>query len=221
MANLTKGVLSRAFRVAVDTGLWHVNPFARLTTYKIGTRHTWTEAELLAFETRWPLGTRERLAYALLLYTGQRVGDVVRMHRRDIVAGEIHLVQEKTGTALQIPIHKELQKAMKATPGGLMLIGDKHGRAVRRNVLTVLIRNAVKAAGLDARCKAHGLRKAVMRRMAEGGASGKQMAAVSGHKTLKEIERYTAAAAQPGLAKAGLRTLKKGTKVSNKNPRSV
>jgi hypothetical protein len=44
------------------------------------------------------------------------------------------------------------------------------------------------------------------------------MQAVSGHKTLKEIERYTAAAAQPGLAKAGLKLVKG---VSNKNRRGV
>lgn len=222
MANLTKGILNRMFRVAVDAGQWHVNPFARLTTYKIGTRHTWTEAELIAFEKRWPIGTRQRLAYALLLYTGQRGGDVVRMSRRDIVNGEIYVTQEKTGDELQIPIHAELQKAMKALPAnGLALIGDANGKPLSRNGLTALIRGAVKEAGLDPRCKAHGLRKAVMRRMAESGATGKQMAAVSGHKTLKEIERYTAAANQPGLARAALGTLKKRTKVSNTGKESV
>src|ERR1700678_1218280 len=51
-----------------------------------------------AFEARWPLGTGERPPYSLLLYTGQRGGDVVRMRRQDIVGGAISLVQEKTGT---------------------------------------------------------------------------------------------------------------------------
>jgi len=58
--------------------------------------HTWTDAELAAFEARWPLGTRERLAYALLLYTAQRVGDAVEIHRADIKSGMIRVVQEKT-----------------------------------------------------------------------------------------------------------------------------
>lgn len=215
MANLTKGILSRIFRIAVDAGQWHVNPFARLTTYKIGTRHTWTEAELLAFEKRWPLGTRQRLAYALLLYTGQRVGAVVKMHRRDIVGTEIHFAPHKTDVPLIIPIHPELRKAMKAYPSkGLSLFGDERGKPVKRNSMTTFMRKAIADAGLDDRCKPHGLRKAIMRRMAEGGASTKQMAAVSGHKTLKEIERYTAAAAQPGLAKSGL-------KLSNARKRSV
>lgn len=222
MANLTKGILNRVFRVSIDAGHWNTNPFARLTAYKIGTRHTWTEAELLAFEQRWPLGTRERLAYALLLYTGQRVGDVARMHRKDIIKNEIHLVQQKTGTELQIPIHAELAKAMKAYgTKGLTLVGDKHGRAIQRNSLSLLMRRAIADAGLERRCTAHGLRKAVLRRMAEGGASSKTLAAVSGHKTLKEIERYTEAANQPKLAKAGLKLLKTGTGVSNKTRKSV
>jgi integrase len=210
MANLTKGVLARVFRVAVDAGQWHINPFARLPSYKVGTRHTWTEAELLAFEKRWPLGTRERLAYALLLYTGQRVGDVVRMHRRDVVAGEIHLAQEKTDTALRLPIDSELARAMKAMPAQtLSLFAGKRGGAMKRgDSLTTIMRKAIKAAGLPSRCTAHGLRKAIMRRMAEGGASSKQMAAVSGHKTLKEIERYTAAAEQPKLAKLAMKLSK-------------
>jgi hypothetical protein len=46
------------------------------------------------------LGTRQRLAYALLLYTGQRVGDVVKMRLADISADGIHVVQQKTVDAL-------------------------------------------------------------------------------------------------------------------------
>jgi hypothetical protein len=34
--------------------------------------HTWTQDELDRYEARWPLGTRERLAFDLLLYTGLR-----------------------------------------------------------------------------------------------------------------------------------------------------
>lgn len=154
LANLTRGVLNRVFRIAVDSGKWHHNRFARLTAYKIGTRHTWSEAELLAYEKRWPIGSRERLAYALLLYTGQRGGDVVRMRRQDIIAGEIHVVQEKTGAELKIPVHPELTKAMRAykTPG-MMLIGDAHGRPIKRNVLTTL-------EGRRPRCAMQGARSA-------------------------------------------------------------
>jgi integrase len=207
MANLTCGVLARMFAVAVRSGRWHVNPFLGIPAYKVGTHHTWTDAELLAYEARWPLGTRQRLAYALLLYTGQRVGDVVRMHRRDVADGVVSLRQEKTGTALQIPLHPELLRAMQAMPATTMSLfaGARGGAVARGEELSKIVRQAAAAAGLDRGCKAHGLRKALMRRMAEAGASGRQMQAVSGHKTLKEVERYTAAADQPKLARDALK----------------
>lgn len=71
MANLTLKSLRTLLRYAVDTGWRNDNPVAGIKQYRLGTRHTWTDAELAAFEARWPLGTRQRLAYALLLYTGQ------------------------------------------------------------------------------------------------------------------------------------------------------
>jgi Phage integrase family len=71
--------------------------------------------------------------------------------------------------------------------------------------LSEFMRRAIAAAGLPGRCNSHGLRKALMRRLAEARKSEKQIASVSGHKTLREIERYTAAADQRRLAKDTLR----------------
>ena len=56
----------------------------------------------------------------------------------------------------------------------------------------------------QAACKAHGLRKALLRGLAEAGKSSKQIAAMSGHKSLKEIERYTDKADQAKLAEAAM-----------------
>jgi integrase len=70
------------------------------------------------------------------------------------------------------------------------IITDATGKPLR--VLTDLIEAAVKRAGLPARCVAHGLRKAALRRLAEHGSTTKEIAAVSGHRSLSEIERYTA-----------------------------
>jgi len=210
MANLTKKVMHRLMRYAVRTKVRADNPFAELTAYKQGTRHTWTEAELAAYEARWPLGTRERLAYALLLYTGQRGGDVARMRRQHIINGSIHVTQEKTGTELVLPIHAELRAALKAGPSdGLSLIGDKSGRPIQRAALTEFVKRAAKAAGLPSRCLPHGLRKAILRRLAESGGTAKEIAGVSGHKTLEEIELYTAAADQQKLAAAAMNKLEK------------
>lgn len=204
MANFTKSVLQKLMKYAVKAKWRSDNPVVGVERFKAGTHHTWTEGELKTFETKWSLGTRERLAYALLLYTIQRVGDVAKMRRADIVDGELHVIQDKTGAELYLPILPELAQAMKAYPAkGLTLIGTENGRPLTRAALSHVMRDAIKAADLPAKCVSHGLRKAGMRRMAEAGFTEKQIAAWSGHKTLREIERYTQAADQRRLAKDG------------------
>jgi len=208
MANLTRSVLMKLFNYAIDIGLRRDNPFARVPRYKVGSHHTWTEDELLIYEARWPLGSRERLAYALLLYTTQRVGDAVRMRRSDVVNGALTIKQDKTGTELGIPLHPELLDAIKAGPSlGLYLIGDRTGRPITVARLSALVLAAAKAAGLPRECVPHGLRKAGIRRLAEHGCTTKQIAAMSGHRSLREIERYTAAADQKKLARQAVRKL--------------
>jgi integrase len=212
MANITRAVLSNVMGYANATGIRPDDPFAGLERYRLGTHHTWTDAEIAQFERRWPIGTRERLAFALLLYTGQRGGDVVKIVRNDIVDGQIRVSQDKTrkGTIneLMIPIHPALARALKAGPvvGMSHIVTDARGRPLRG--LTDLIARAAKIAGLPSHCVAHGLRKAALRRLAEDGSTTKEIAAMSGHRSLKEIERYTARADQARLAQSAVAKLR-------------
>jgi integrase len=215
MTNLTKRVMHRLMKYAISTGIRRDNPFADLPDYKLGRHHTWTDQELDAYEAKWPLGTRERLAYALLLYTGQRGGDVVKMHRSDIRNGAIRVVQEKTAEddddEQRITIHPALARALKAGPSnGLNLIGDRHGKPISQENLSDLIQRAVEQAGLPKRCVAHGLRKAALRRLAEHGSTTKEMQAVSGHRSLAELERYTERANRVKLSKSAIGKLPDG-----------
>jgi integrase len=212
MANLTRAVFRRLMEYAIALGLRHDNPFDKVPTYRLGTHHTWTDDEIQAYENRWPVGTRERLALALLLYTGQRGGDVVRMRRSDIKHGMIRVVQQKTAQdeddCLLIPIHPALQRAIRAwQTDGVYLLTDANGRPITRQSLTRLIRLAAHAVGLPSHCVAHGLRKAALRRLAEHGSTTKEIAAVSGHRSLKEIERYTERADQARLSRAALKRI--------------
>ena len=205
MANLTLKVKRRLFNYAIKKELRADNPFVGIEPYKIGTHHTWTDAEIAKYEAVWPIGTRERLAFDLLLYTGQRVGDVAAMRRSDLHHGAIRFTQEKTGAALEIPLHGNLIRSMKACPSkGLALFGQANGRPISGAGLSAVIERAVRTAGLPAKCVPHGLRKARMRRLAERGATSKEISSVSGHKTLKEVERYTEAADQARLARAAM-----------------
>jgi integrase len=208
MANLTKSTLHTIFKFAKVVP----NPFADIGDYKLGKHHTWTDGELAAYEARWPLGTRARLAYALLLHTAQRVGDAVKISRSDIKGGMIRVVQEKTSEdeddMLWIAMHPALVRAIEAGPAmGLALIGDKDGRPIKKAALSNLIKRAAAEAGLPAKCVAHGLRKAGLRRLAEYGATTKEIAAVSGHRTLAEIERYTERASRAKLSRRAIAKL--------------
>ena len=209
MGNLSRAVMRRVMAFAVKTKRRKDNPMLGIEAFKVGEHHTWTDAELKQFETKWRLGTRERLAYSLLLYTAQRVGDVAKMNRADIADGMIYIEQEKTGAKVWVPIAPELAKAMKAYPAkGLTLIGKENGQPLKRAALSALMRSAIKQAGLPSRCVSHGLRKSAMRRLAEADGTANQIASVSGHMTLKEVERYTKAADQKKLAKAAMQKLR-------------
>jgi Phage integrase family len=59
-------------------------------------------------------------------------------------------------------------------------------------------------AGLPPECSFHGLRKTALTRLAEAGCSANEIAAISGHATLKEIARYTKAADQRPLAREAM-----------------
>jgi integrase len=165
--------------------------------------HTWTEDEIAQFEAHHPIGTKPRLALALLLlYTGQRRSDVVRIGRQHIRDGVLTVKQQKTGKPLAIPVHPHLQTVLDATPSEhLTFLVTATGKPYGGNAFSEQFRNWSDAAGLPKRCKVHGLRKAACRRLAEAGCSGNEIMAISGHVTMKELVRYTAAADQARLAR--------------------
>ena len=64
-------------------------------------------------------------------------------------------------------------------------------------------------------CSAHGLRKAAARKMAEAGCTPHEIAAITGHASLREVQRYTAAydqmkAADAAMAKLGVSNAEPG-----------
>jgi hypothetical protein len=93
MANMTRDVLRKLLAYAVANDYRPDNPVTQIQRYKGGTHHTWTDGELAAYECRWPLGTRERLAYALLLHTGQSPnapGGYLRRRHHDCTTEDWH-----------------------------------------------------------------------------------------------------------------------------------
>jgi len=179
---------------------------SKLPRHKTDGHHAWNDDEIAQYEAHYAIGTRERLPFALLLETAQRRGDVIRMGPQHIRIGpdgpELYVKQQKTGTELLLPVTPELQRVLDATPCKHMtFLTTKSGRPFSGNDFSEQFRTWCDAVGLPARCSAHGLRKAAARRLAEKGATTHQIAAMTGHKTLSEIQRYTNAASQAKLAR--------------------
>jgi integrase len=191
-------------RFALKRGWLRADPTRdiKLAAIKGDGFHTWSEEEIAQFEAAHPIGTKPRLALALLLYTAQRRSDVVRIGRQHIRDGVLTVKQQKTGATLAIPVHPHLQAILDATPSEhLTFLVTATGRPYGPNAFSEQFRNWCDAAGLSNRCKPHGLRKAACRRLAEAGCSANEIMAISGHATMKELVRYTAAADQARLAR--------------------
>lgn len=184
------------------------NPTIGVKKFKTGEWHTWTEEQIAAFESRWPVGTKERLAFALLIFTGQRRSDVVRMSWRDIDGDVIQVRQQKTGMKLWIPIHPELQAILAASPKKhIAILTTTHGKPFAYNGFGNWMADKIDAANLPRECVTHGLRKAAARRLAEAGCSVHEIAAITGHKTLEMVSHYTKAADQKQMARTAVRKL--------------
>ncbi len=209
-ANNLKRLLAMLMDFAVDIGMADHNPVRGMKGYRVSSAgfHTWTEGEIAQFEAAHPIGTNARLALALLLYSGQRRGDVVRMGWQHVTKeGRLKVVQEKTGRALEIAIHPALRAILNAQPREhLTFLTTKHGAAYTAAGFGNAFRDWCNEAGLT-NCSAHGLRKAAARRLAEAGNSANRIASVTGHKTLKEVERYTREADQRKLADEAVASL--------------
>ena len=172
---------------------------------RAGEIHSWTEEEIAAFEARHGIGTRPRLAMALLLYTAQRRSDVVRMGRQHLRDGVLTVRQQKTGRALEIPIHPKLAGILAATQdNNLTFLITGYGKPFSAAGFGNLFRQWCNEARLPKHCSAHGLRKAACRRLAEAGCSEHEISAISGHASLSEVQRYTRAANQARMAKAAI-----------------
>lgn len=197
--------LRTLLRYGIALRLLDHDPTIGAKSYKLGEIHTWTDEELAAFEARWEPGSTPRLAYALMLYTGQRSSDVMKMTWGDIAGDRIRVAQQKTNEKLTIPLHPKLQAELAAVRRKhVAIVTSRKGKPFAGPGLRQMVSNAITAAGLPDRCTPHGLRKAAARRLAEASCSSKEIAAITGHRTLAEVERYTRAADQEMLARRAI-----------------
>jgi integrase len=205
-ANNLRKILRHLLDHAVAIGMIGGNPAVRIKSFKtVGDGvHTWTEQEVSQFIARHPIGSRAYLALALLLYSGQRRSDVVRMGWQHFQAGRIAIRQEKTNTPLLIPIVLELERALESVPRtNLTFLVTERGAPFTSAGFGNWFRDRCNEAGL-AHCSAHGLRKLAATRLANAGCSEREIMAITGHKSVSEVSRYVRAAEQSRLAEQAM-----------------
>jgi integrase len=180
----------------------------------------WSDDDMTAYESRWPIGTRQRLWFDLLAYTGLRRGDAVRLGRQHVRNGLATIKTEKTGVVVTLPILATLAKTLSAGPcGDLTFIAGKNGRPLTKESFGNLFRQACREAGLVNR-SAHGLRKAAATRAAEHGATEAELAAIFGWSGGRMASLYTRAANRQRLSIAAMSKLENDRRTSMPSPAS-
>lgn len=205
--------LTRMFAFAKKLGMRADNPLEDTEHVKRGPGekskgfHTWTEGEITQFRDRHPIGTTPRLAMEIMLWTGHRRGDARLFGPRDIVDGLIEVDQGKTGKEGAMPVAPQLIAAIVAMPplpaDAPAFLLSRKGTPYESASFGNAMRKWCNAAGLP-QCSAHGLRKAIMRRMADLEMPNKTMKSVSLHSKDDQVALYTAAANQAKLADSAI-----------------
>lgn len=202
-ANNLMKALRQVFKFAVAYEHLESNPVIEIERLKPWNKdgfHSWTLGEVEAYEARHAIGTRARLALALLLYTVQRRGDIVGMGRQHVRDGWMAITIQKTGKRIEIPVLSELQRIIDASQtGDLTYLVTSFNKPYTAAGFGNWFRKQCDAAGLP-QCAAHGLRKAATARLADLGCTTHEIMSITGHESLQEVERYTKAARQKRLA---------------------
>jgi integrase len=169
----------------------------------------WTEDDVATYEQRWPVGTRQRVWLGVLLYTGLRRGDAVRLGRPHIRNGVAHIKTQKNNTQVALPILPVLAQTLAAGPcGDLTFIVGSNGRPLTKESFGNLFRKACRAAGVNK--SAHGLRKIAAIRCAENEATVPQMNAIFGWTGAKMALHYIEFANREKMAADAMGKLERG-----------
>jgi integrase len=209
------------FRWARDAGLVKVDPTAGVSNpqrKKTDGFIPWTEADMAAYEARWPIGTRQRVWLDTIAYTGLRRGDAVCLGRQHVRNGVATIKTEKSGFTVEVtlPILPVLQATLDAGPcGDLSFIVGENGRPLTKESFGNLFKDACRSAGVSG--SAHRVRKIAATRAADAGATEAQLMAIFGWTDPKMAAHYTRSANRKRLAADAMEKLT-GTSIPAPKP---
>jgi integrase/recombinase XerD len=212
------------FKYAVKRKLLVVNPAAEIAKRSSGNpdgHHTWTPEQVAQFRRRHPIGTKARLAFELINALAFRRSDVIRVGPPDVRNGVLKYVQHKmrehTPSPVEVPMPTDLMALIRATPGtGIKTwLVDGTGKPFTEEAFSHWFADRCDEAGLPTKtrasgkvvrlCTPHGMRKRCLTDLAESGKTIHEIMSISGHLTMKEVERYTRMADRARNARAAMK----------------
>ncbi|WP_287374941.1 tyrosine-type recombinase/integrase [Mesorhizobium sp.] len=220
--------LRKLIMVAIDEEWIEVDPTYKMTRNPQTDGHKAWPLEIMAkYEARWEVGTRQRTAYALALWLGNRVSDITRLRwdhqtTKHIAAdGEIHAVDgfefvqfkgRKRGKKLFLPMTPMLDRELAplARDQEKTVLLSSRDKPYTDGSLSTAMADWCREAGIAPGYTMHGLRKALGVKLAESDASTRQLMEMLGHKNIAYAELYSREASQTRLA---VQAMEKVTKI--------
>lgn len=208
-ADATVDIIGRLWRFAKEhLDMYALGPNPTTEVASIHTEHesapAWPPELCRMFEELHERPQLQR-AYFLMRYTGQRRSDVVKMAVRQYDGTAIEVMQEKTGTYVWIPAHRDLRAHLEATGlRGDYLLSTTRGGRYRPTSLTTMICNQCTEFGFKG-YSPHGLRHLAGASLAEAGATIEQIMSILGHLTEDEARLYVKQARRKVMAAQGMR----------------
>lgn len=207
-ANSTIKAIGALYKWGREQG-WAMNdnPAGKITMLEVGEHQPWPQEALDAFPTALPPAVAR--ACMIGLHTGQRLGDVLRMHRDHVEGNAIWVTQGKTGKQLLIPLHSAIKDLVLGSTG---LICPKNakgeawtvdqfkaqwGRSKRLPAAKVILESGVVF---------HGLRKNATVNLLEAGCSEAEVSSITGM-SLQMVVHYGKGAKQRRLAVEAMKKL--------------
>lgn len=180
----------------------------------------WTEEDVRAYEKRWPAGTKERVWLHVLLYTGLRRGDAVKLGKQHVRDGVATIKTEKSNYLVEVtlPILPPLRTTLRRGPlsKDMAFICGENRKPLTKETFGNMFRAACNEAGVQK--SAHGVRKLAATIAAEAGATVNELEArfgwtggtMASHYTKKADRRRLGLQAAEKIVSANALTAKSG-----------
>ncbi len=137
----------------------------------------------------------------LALYTGMRAGEISSLRRNqvDLKKRTVTLMETKNGSTRTVPLSRSAEQVMRVAMKNpvrpfdtdLLFFGEPGRDGVRRPYDFKLEWHRKLAAAKITGLRFHDLRHEAVSRLVEAGLSDQEVAAISGHKSMQMLRRYT------------------------------